>query len=710
MNPYSLHPRSPRGYGDRREFLQAEARRSRSYNGNSNWGVSSYTYSARSHDPRRGLDRASRRSGFGGSEGGDSSYFLEDDYSEQDSNSPYRGDRSRSRSTTPSGVGYNQSYRSYGKYEDNFTRKKRKIEERIKQERPCRTLFIRNIKYETNSNNLRRQFEEHGEIMKFFDLISTRGMLFVTYYDTRAAERARNRLQGSELGGRTIDVHFSLPRGSEKNDFQGCLQVTLVNTPSGQPIDDNEVRRAFMVIGEIKSIQPVKDRIVDSRYVEFYDTRDCDKARDRLQHQRLQDGIMVITYPSEESQLGGGDASESLGRFGDFEIIGGNDGTTGLDERHKSINIPMESASIPKADIKGYLQRALAEYDAFKVNHRLNSHSRQTFAPQWLDKEVAQRVLDQLQLELDFASGILNLSEERDYAQRLSLLRYLSAKFHVLPFSLIIHDVMREGHNPIGGGGFADIWRGTLHEKNVCLKVLRLIIEPNDEIRTKIRKQFCQEALVWRQLKHPNILPLLGVNTELFFPSFCLISPWMKNKDINAYLRENPNHDLSSVLSDIASGLHYLHSRKPPIIHGDIRGANILVADDLRCCLADFGLALVTTDSRPWSTTTSTSSKGAMRWLAPECIDSSLDLGSNQPSRDVYAFGCTILEILTQKPPFHDKTNDTSVLFSLMKGERPHRPQDVWYPETIWNLTTRCWAHNAQERPLANEIYDLLLK
>lgn len=98
-------------------------------------------------------------------------------------------------------------------------------------------------------------------------------------------------------------------------------------------------------------------------------------------------------------RVGGGGASESLGDgFGDFKIIRGNDGRTDLDEKHKSINMPMESASIPKADIKDYLQRALVEYEAFKANHRPNSHSRQAFAPQWLDKEVAQCVLDRLQL------------------------------------------------------------------------------------------------------------------------------------------------------------------------------------------------------------------------------------------------------------------------------------------------------------------------
>ncbi|KAF8204306.1 hypothetical protein K438DRAFT_1580266 [Mycena galopus ATCC 62051] len=178
------------------------------------------------------------------------------------------------------------------------------IEERIQRERPCRTLFIRNIKashdYETDSQDVRNIFEEHGEIKTFFDLISTRGMVFVTYYDLRAAERARDRLQGSEISGRPIDVHYSLPRddhskGGEKNQqLQGCLQVTLRSSPSGQ-IDDNEVRHKFQQFGDVKSVKPVGDRS-DSRYVEFYDTRACDEAYDRLRHQGLQDGVMDIVF------------------------------------------------------------------------------------------------------------------------------------------------------------------------------------------------------------------------------------------------------------------------------------------------------------------------------------------------------------------------------------------------------------------------------
>ncbi|KAE9390762.1 hypothetical protein BT96DRAFT_1063301, partial [Gymnopus androsaceus JB14] len=98
-----------------------------------------------------------------------------------------------------------------------------------------------------------------------------------------------------------------------------------------------------------------------------------------------------------------------------------------------------------------------------------------------------------------------------------------------------------------------DIWRGTVKGQSVCLKVLRLVVEPDEEVRKKIRKQFCNEAILWRQLKHPNILPLPGVNAELFNPSFCLISPWMANKDIVSYLKQNPKHSRHDVVSILRS-------------------------------------------------------------------------------------------------------------------------------------------------------------
>ncbi|KAG0143006.1 hypothetical protein CROQUDRAFT_205473 [Cronartium quercuum f. sp. fusiforme G11] len=159
------------------------------------------------------------------------------------------------------------------------------IDERIQRERPCRTLFVRNVKYETNSQEVREKFERMGEIKTFFDLISTRGMVFITYYDVRAATMAKERLQGTDLSGRPIDVHYSLPKDNEleKRCDRDKNQATLFLAISGatRVIDDDELHAKFSIYGEIKSIKQFKESPYQ-RFVEFYDSRASERAHDDL--------------------------------------------------------------------------------------------------------------------------------------------------------------------------------------------------------------------------------------------------------------------------------------------------------------------------------------------------------------------------------------------------------------------------------------------
>ncbi|KIK58523.1 hypothetical protein GYMLUDRAFT_1005780 [Collybiopsis luxurians FD-317 M1] len=255
-------------------------------------------------------------------------------------------------------------------------------------------------------------------------------------------------------------------------------------------------------------------------------------------------------------------------------------------------------------------------------------------------------VMQLLQLELD--SGDY---PRPDYRRRcIQILQKLSRTHHVLPPSLFLRNVALDSVSATTGGGFADIWKGLLGEQPVCLKVLRMFLDSDAKMRKKVLHAFCNEALVWRQLDHPNILPLLGVNVSLFAPSFCLISPWMHNGDINRYMRVTPNFDKLKALTEIAAGLRYLHGLIPPVVHGDLRGANILVSSDgadlPRCCLADFGLALV---AETQTLTSTTEMRGASRWMAPELIDPSayedFDSKRNRLPADIYAFACTVIEV-----------------------------------------------------------------
>ncbi|KIK65940.1 hypothetical protein GYMLUDRAFT_952936 [Collybiopsis luxurians FD-317 M1] len=187
------------------------------------------------------------------------------------------------------------------------------------------------------------------------------------------------------------------------------------------------------------------------------------------------------------------------------------------------------------------------------------------------DKDEASWMMELLQTELD---RVRALRDAQHRAMCLKLMRQLNRLHGVLPPSMFLKDLMCESKHPVTGGGFADIWIGRLNEQRVCVKVLRFFLQGSD--RETLQQALGKEVLLWRQLNHPNILPFLGINTELFPPTFCIVSPWMSNGDIISYSRKSPL-DLNTKLKhmiQIAEGLEYLHGLDPPVVHGDLKGVS----------------------------------------------------------------------------------------------------------------------------------------
>ncbi|KAJ9122344.1 hypothetical protein QFC22_001765 [Naganishia vaughanmartiniae] len=90
--------------------------------------------------------------------------------------------------------------------------KDKPVDERVQHERPCRTLFVRNVSYDADSSKIKAEFERYGDIKTFFDIINNRGMAFITYFDLRGAEEARNGMHDSLLNGRphAVDAHDAM--------------------------------------------------------------------------------------------------------------------------------------------------------------------------------------------------------------------------------------------------------------------------------------------------------------------------------------------------------------------------------------------------------------------------------------------------------------------------------------------------------------------
>ncbi|KAK7041449.1 hypothetical protein VNI00_009315 [Paramarasmius palmivorus] len=297
-------------------------------------------------------------------------------------------------------------------------------------------------------------------------------------------------------------------------------------------------------------------------------------------------------------------------------------------------------------------------------------------------------------------------SDVRYRRRCMKCLREMVKRYQQLPSCMILSDIFGVGRDPVGGGSYADIYQASMKGRTVCLKVIRIHTAGDSHQKQKLRSIFFQEALLWKHLRHPNVLPFLGANSSLFEERISLVTPWMANGDIVTYLRHNPEHDRLRSIVEIAAGLQYLHSQS--VVHGDIKGANILVDDTLCCRLVDFGLAGIAAGSVDlgMSSGSNDTAKGTLRWMAPEAFNPCPGPVSEvHYPRDVYAFACTVYEIITGHVPFYE-ARETQVMFKIIQGDTPTRPtsQDIWCPNSVWDLACRCWEMDIRRRPTSEVV------
>ncbi|TDL21774.1 kinase-like protein [Rickenella mellea] len=270
------------------------------------------------------------------------------------------------------------------------------------------------------------------------------------------------------------------------------------------------------------------------------------------------------------------------------------------------------------------------------------------------------------------------------------------------PDCLILTTIRRTGTDPVAGGGFADVWKGYFSEKCVALKALRIY---KQSVRESVLKEFTHEAVIWRQLKHPNILPFYGVFTgDKDFDRLCLVSPWMDAGNVIDYLSVHADSNRLSLLLDVAQGLKYLHQFQPPIIHGDLKGANIFVSPLRTACLGDFGLARFRDSQESTLGATTGGTTGTLRWQAPELLNIVEGASAHRSEQcDIYSFGCVCLELMTGKLPFSEIRLDGAVIMAIAKGQIPQRPienvLERGLDDTLWALMEHCWKFDPALRP-----------
>ncbi|KAG8936920.1 hypothetical protein FRC02_010010 [Tulasnella sp. 418] len=259
-------------------------------------------------------------------------------------------------------------------------------------------------------------------------------------------------------------------------------------------------------------------------------------------------------------------------------------------------------------------------------------------------------------------------------------------------------------------GGHSDVWDGELDTEQgkvrVAIKELRvrhhLSQMPHDE---RLRRRFFREVYLWSQLDHTNVVSLLGYSMQPNgLPT--LVSKWYIHGSITDYLRTNPEANRAQLLYDVACGLRYLHSI--PVVHGDVKADNVLIAADGTASLCDFGLSKFIDDAlHITGFTTTTRGGGTMRFLAPELLNDC----PRSPKSDIWAFGCLVIQVLALQLPYATKSSLASISLAVCKGDSPLHPEyDALAPEgsKFWARVRKCWKFRPDSRPHIQALLDLL--
>ncbi|KAF7324960.1 Protein kinase domain-containing protein [Mycena kentingensis (nom. inval.)] len=281
-----------------------------------------------------------------------------------------------------------------------------------------------------------------------------------------------------------------------------------------------------------------------------------------------------------------------------------------------------------------------------------------------------------------------------------------------LPGSLLIRGVRNRTPDRVAAGGFGDIYRAEYEGRPVALKQVRLYEEDlldSDKIN-KMGKKFLEEALLWKYLQHPHILPFLGLlcepaaSTSFSLRTSFMVCPWMRNGTITRYLKNDPGQAIDVLLLEVANGLQYLHSQG--VVHGDLRGVNILIDDDGHVQLADFGIA-----SYEDATLESSTRRGNTCWLAPELLEPEPGhVYRRTRASDVYSFACVCYELYNGAPPFsvlesdgrETRIGEYSIIKQVIDGVRAQTSSK--FPRSVWRLIEDCWAHVPMDRLNAEAI------
>lgn len=247
----------------------------------------------------------------------------------------------------------------------------------------------------------------------------------------------------------------------------------------------------------------------------------------------------------------------------------------------------------------------------------------------------------------------------------------------------------------IGSGSFGEVWLANDQETD-----LEVAIKIYISMDTQGLSDFKKEFQLSFNLNHTNLLHAnyLGVNASDNRPY--LVMPFCPEGSVSKFAGRMSEQDLWHFIRDVAAGLDYLHSQKPPIIHQDIKPDNILILKNGDYVITDFGISKQLKSTLRKSAM-HLNSAGAIAYMGPERFSKQYQAVK---ASDIWSFGVTIYELIVGDLPFCGMGG------SLQKqgADIPELPEN--FSNEMNDIFMRCVAKETWDRPTARQVYEIAEK
>lgn len=240
----------------------------------------------------------------------------------------------------------------------------------------------------------------------------------------------------------------------------------------------------------------------------------------------------------------------------------------------------------------------------------------------------------------------------------------------------------------IGAGSFGAVFKAQDSDTGRIFAVKQAAMNANNKDDEKL----LNEINICSTLRHPNIVSYLGCAQSEGY--LCILLEYVPGGSMASVLCSFgtlTSNLLRQATQDTLEGLHHLHTQPVPIMHRDLKCANLLVDLEFRVKVADFGCSKQTTESKSFSTI------GSIPWMAPEVLQGRNGYGRKA---DIWSLGCTSLEMATAEKPwgngaFSNVMNAMRII--AMTEQLPEVPNFV--PSWCQEFIHLCVCRDVETRP-----------